>query len=131
MKRLLVLALALALGLTASACTDSTGPGDALAGNYSLQTVNGEHLPVTFCDAGSCYDILSAEITLYSNGTYQSINRYSDGNETASGNWVLSGNNLTLIDDFDGFQSAATVSGNQLTFFVNSAAGSYTAVYSR
>ena len=129
MKRLLVLVLSLAL--TAAACTDSTGPGDSLAGTYQLESVNGASLPVTICGQGPCYDILSADITLFSNGRYQSTNRYRDGTESADGTWLLSGNNLALIDSFDGYESYATVSGRRLTFSVPSGNGFYTAVYSR
>lgn len=131
MKRLLVLALSLAIGLTATACTDSTGPSDSLAGTYQLESVNGSPLPVTICGAGPCYDVLSADITLFSNGSYQSTNRYSDGIERADGTWLLSGNNLVLVDSFDGYESFATVSGRRLTFSVPSGNGFYTAVYSR
>jgi hypothetical protein len=130
MKRLLVTLFAFALLGTATACSDSTGPGSSLAGTYSLQTVNGQSLPVTLCSGGFCYDVLSAEIHLDSNGNYSSISRYSDGNETASGYWTLSGSQLTLVDDFDGYQSYATISGNQLVFS-NLGGTSTTAVYTR
>jgi hypothetical protein len=131
MKRLLVAALlALAVLGTATACTDSTGPGSSLAGTYHLRSVNGSSLPVTLCDNSSCYDVLSAEIDLDANGNYQSINRYSDGTETSNGYWQLSGRDLTLVDNFDGFQSYATISGDDLVF-TNLGGSSLTAVYSR
>ena len=40
MKRLLVLALSMALGLTGTACTDSTGPGASLAGTFGLERLD-------------------------------------------------------------------------------------------
>jgi hypothetical protein len=129
-KRLLNLALFAALATAAVSCSDSTGPGDSLAGTYSLRAINGSSLPVTLCGSNTCYDVLSAEVSLDANGNYQSITRYSDGNETATGYWSLSGNQLTLVDNYDGYQSFATVSGNQLVF-TNLGETSMTAVYER
>ncbi len=131
MKRLFVAVLAFTLLGTASACTDATGPGGALAGTYSLRTVNGAQLPVTLCGTGSCYDVLSAEITLDANGNYQEINRYSDGTDYGTGYWTLSGSQLTLVNDAGG-STYATVSGNSLLFpdlFTGS--NTISAVYSR
>ena len=132
MKRLFVAVLAFTLMGTASACTDTTGPGGALAGTYSLRTVNGAQLPVTLCSTGFCYDVLSAEITLDANGNYQEISRYSDGNDSSTGYWTLSGSQLTLTDDGSGTATYATVSGNSL-IFPNLFTGSSTisAVYTR
>ena len=130
MKRLLGLALFAVLATGAVSCSDSTGPGDALAGTYSLRSVNNTALPVRICDV-SCYDVLSGEILLESNGRYSSITRYSDGNEPADGTWSLTGNTLTLTDSFDGFQTFATVSGDQLILSIPTSGGSLTAVYSR
>jgi len=130
MKRLLRLAICLALATTAMSCSDSTGPGSSLAGTYNLRSVNGSTPPVTLCDNTSCYDILSAQIFLDANGNYQSVNRYSDGTETSDGTWQLSGSDLTLIDNSDGYRSYAYISGNDLVFD-NLGGSSLTAVYSR
>ena len=131
MKRLLRLAICFALATTAVSCSDSTGPGASLAGTYNLRSLNGSSLPVTLCDLnGACYDVLSAQIFLDANGNYESVNRYSDGTETSDGYWQLSGRDLTLVDNFDGFRSFATVSGNDLVFD-NLGGASITAVYSR
>ena len=131
MKRLLVLALFLVMGVAATSCTDSTNPSDSLAGTYSLRSVNGSSLPVTICPQSSpCYQVLSAEISLDTYGNYQSISRYSDGNESATGTWSLSGNQLTLIDSFDGYASTATVSGSSLAF-TNLSGSTYSAVYTK
>jgi hypothetical protein len=114
MKRLLVLALSLVLGLTATACGDSTGPGAALAGTYHLQFVDGQRLPVRLCDATGCDDLLADEITLDANGSYQSTSHFSSGDVFDAGNWSLSGRDLTLIAN-DGFTSYGTISGNTIT----------------
>ena len=130
MKRLLSLAICFALATTAVSCSDSTGPGSSLAGNYNLRSLNGSSLPVTLCDNSGCYDVLSAQIYLDANGNYESVNRYSDGTETSDGYWQLSGNTLTLVDGVDGYRSYATISGNDLVFN-NLGGSSLTAVYSR
>jgi hypothetical protein len=130
MKRLLVAVLALTLLGTASACNDSTGPGSSLAGTYSLRTVNGQQVPVTLCGNGYCYDVISAEINLDANGNYSSTSRYSDGTESATGYWQLTGSNLVLVDNYDGFRSYATFSGNDLVF-TDLGGTAMTAVYRR
>jgi hypothetical protein len=130
-KRLFSLALFAALATTVVSCSDSTSPSASLAGTYSLRTVNGSSLPVTLCcDAfGAPYQLLSAEISLDANGNYSSVDRYSDGTQTATGYWTLSGDQLTLVANA-GFQTFATVSGNQLVL-TNVGGTSMTAVYQR
>ena len=126
MKRLLVLALSLALGITATACTDATGPGGALAGNYSLLTVNGVAPPYAVENSATLYsEVVQATIVLEANGNYTGVTRFRDTypgqqpvlvDETTIGYWTLSGNQLALTEQ--GFPNApnyGTVSGNRIT----------------
>ncbi len=126
MKRLLVLALSLALGLTATACSDSTGPGASLAGTYSLQTINGQPLPVVVENSASLYsEVVLAQLTINANGSYNSLTRYRDTypgqspvlvDETFTGYWTLSGDQIVLTED--GYPNAPTygqVSNNRIT----------------
>ena len=127
MKRLLVLALSIALGLTATACTDSTGPGASLAGTYTLQSVNGsrsaggggpEH-PVTS-------EVVPGRSCWTRTGNYQGTTRYRDtysgaqpvlSDDVITGYWTLSGNQiaLTRIATIRMIPTSATVSGNTIT----------------
>ena len=136
MKRLLVLAL-LALGLTA-ACSDSTGPGDAVAGTYTLQTINGFPLPVLVDDSGDPdSELISEQIMLNSDGSYHGVTRYRDTyfgqapqivDEPFNGFWTLSGNQIALTESgFPNDPLYGTISNNQLTLSVFGV----TAVYSR
>lgn len=127
MKRLLVLALALALGVTATACSDSTSPGASIAGTYSLQTINGQPLPVVVNSSGSPYsEVLSSQISLDANGNYNSLTRYRDTypgglpnlvDVSATGYWTLSGSQITLTEiGYPNDPSYGTISGNRITF---------------
>jgi hypothetical protein len=125
-KRLLVLALSLALGFTATACSDSTSPGASLAGTYSLQTINGQSLPFVVENSASLYsEVVLSQITLHSNGSYSSVTRYRDTypgqqpvlvDETATGYWTLTGNQIALTEDgYPNDPSYGTISDNRLT----------------
>ena len=127
MKHLLALALALALGVTATACSDSTSPGASIAGTYSLQTINGQPLPVVVNSSGSPYsEVLSSQISLGVDGDYNSLTRYRDtypGGQPnlvdvrATGFWTLSGSQITLTEiGYPNDPSYGTISGNRITF---------------
>jgi hypothetical protein len=142
MKRLLVLALTLAFGLGATSCSDSTGPGSAVAGVYTLRNVNGITPPVTiYQDATFRVDVLAGEIVLDANGNYQGTTRYQEFdrgiaqqpyNETIVGYWTLSGNQIALTDrDYPNDPYIGTIDGNTITLSDFGAGGTYTEVYSR
>jgi hypothetical protein len=127
MRRLLVLATALATTLTVAGCnSDSTAPGASLAGTYTLQTVNGLPLPVTVSRTGPySKDVVAGQIVLDANGNYTGVTTYSEYNngtfigqytDRITGYWTLSGSQLTLVDASGASGPYnATVSGNQLT----------------
>jgi hypothetical protein len=73
MRRLAMFALA---GTLAACSLDSTGPNGSVAGTYRLRTINGQTLPYTF---SSGLRLTSDELTLYRDGTYEDVSRYSDG----------------------------------------------------
>jgi hypothetical protein len=125
MKRLLVLALTLAFGLGTTSCTDSTGPGSAIAGTYSLRAVNGVTPPIVIEQSvGYRLEVLAGEIVLDANGNYQGTTRYreTDGSfqdvydDAIYGYWTLSGNQIALTDSRDPNNPyIGTVSGNTIT----------------
>ena len=142
MKRLLALALSLAFGLTATACTDSTGPGTSLAGTYTLRTVNGTTPPVqVYQDASVRSEVVLGQIELDAAGNYQGITRYRDTytgqqpvlvDETIIGYWTLSGNQIALTDrDFPNDPYIGTVSGGTITLTDYSTGTGFTLVYSK
>lgn len=126
MKRLPVLALSLALGFTATACSDSTGPGDSLSGTYSLQSINGAPLPVVVENSSQLYsEVILAQIVLNAEGSYSSLTRYRDTypqqqpilvDERFTGFWTLSGNQITLTETgFPNDPTYGTISNNRIT----------------
>jgi hypothetical protein len=139
MKRLLVLAMALATTLTAASCSDSTGPAGSLAGTYSLSSINGVTPPVIVSggpSTGFTEEVIGGSIVLDTQGNYTGTIRYRDTytnqqptvfDDTIYGYWTLSGSQLTLTDSATGIQYFGTVSGNTIT--LNN--GGYTEMYSK
>ena len=122
MRRLLMFALA----STLAACSlDSTGPNGSVAGNYSLRTINGQSLPYTFSGG---LRLMSDDLTLMSDGTYQDVSRYDDGTsfvdegDYESYNGAITFYSSTTRDTFQG-----SVSGDVLTQVLNN----YTQVFER
>ena len=125
MRRLLVLAMALTTTLTAAGCSDTTGPAGSLAGTYSLRSVDGSPLPVTYFYAGYTDEIVAGRIDLDAQGNYVGTTTYrrtyTSGqapiqfDDTIIGYWTLSGNQLTLVDTQSGAQYFGTVSGSTIT----------------
>ena len=114
MRRILVLLTALAL----SACAmDATSPSGSVEGSYTLRSINGSALPYRF---NTGLTLTSEVLTLYRDGTYQDVSRYSDGT-TGSDDGHYSNFNGSL--QFDSNRSSLTyrgsVSGNVLTEIVN------------
>ena len=142
MKRLLSLAMFFALATAAVSCTDSTGPGDSLAGTYTLRTVNGATPPVlVYQDASVRSEVVSAQIVLDAAGNYQGTTRYRDTytgqqpqlvDDVIIGYWTLSGNQLQLTDrDFPNDPYLATVSGGTITLSDFTTSSGYVLVYSK
>jgi hypothetical protein len=111
-KRLLSFALILATTFTAAGCSDtSTGPAGSLTGTYTLRAISGQLVPASlyYNSASDHIEILSSQITLYSDGTYADATRVQDTqngftqtyDDNTQGNWLLSGSQLTLADRND------------------------------
>ncbi len=143
MKRILMLAVAAALSVGASACQDTTSPGAALSGTYTLRTINNVAPPVILsADPTGTTEVLGGQIQINTDGTFTDVVTYRDTppggspgapyNDTIYGSWSLSGNTLQFNDANDYTNTyQATVSGNQL-LFTNYAGGTYyTTVYSK
>jgi hypothetical protein len=140
-KRLLVLALTLAFGLGATSCSDSTGPGSAIAGSYRLRSVNGVTPPILiYQDALLRVEVLDGEILLDANGNYQGTTRYRETeggfqdvyDDTIVGYWTLSGNQIALTDmRYPNDPYVGTVSGNTITLIDSGPGGTFTEIYTR
>ena len=136
MKRILMLAFAVALSMSVGACQDSTSPSAVLSGTYTLRTVNGEIPPVAV-DANT--DIVGGYIRIDRNGTFTDVITYRDvssgltSDDTIDGTWALSGNTIAFTDVEDPYNPYyATVSNGQLVFYNNDGfGGSYTVVYEK
>lgn len=136
MKRLLVAALSLALAGTAIACTDTTGPGASLAGTYTLRTVNNRTPPVTLCDSFGCFAVLGGQLQLDANGNFISTLQLQDQGfpartQTTAGYWVLSGNQISLVDDVDRITLNGTVTNGTVTIIDTTTGVAVPMVYTR
>jgi hypothetical protein len=116
------------VALAACGGDGGTGPSAAIAGNYSMQTLNGGSLPfVLYEEPGYSISVLSGQISLTSSGTYTetvTVKFIVDGDvETlpgvCTGTYQRSGNNVTLIetetDDCGGTYTARWDGRNALT----------------
>jgi hypothetical protein len=124
---MLVLALSLALGFTATACSDSTSPGASIAGTYTLQSIGNSPLPVYINTSGNpSTEVVSEQIVLNADGSYSGVTRYRDtysGQQSVlsdspfTGYWTLSGNQIALTET--GFSPTyGTITNNQLVLSV-------------
>jgi hypothetical protein len=98
----LVMGLVLA---SAAACTDSTGPGAAISGTFTLSTVGGQGLPVTLQQSGTTRTELTAgSFTFNADHTFSNTltTRTTTGGTPASqtttdgGTYATSGDRVTL-----------------------------------
>jgi hypothetical protein len=132
-KRLLSLALFAALATTAISCSDSTGPGTAVAGTYTLRSIGGVNPPVTL---GS-FQVLGGQILLDANGNYTGITtlRQNGGaqfDERIDGYWTVSGNQISLTDQTDpNFPYVGTITNTTITILAFNSASGYDEVYSK
>jgi len=131
MRRLMLLALPLALAACGGSDNSSTGPTLAsVAGTWNLSTVNGAPLPYTISNNGGLKtEVLSAVTIVTANGTFnevQQIRTTFNGQATVtslptSGTFSLSGTLVTL-----NITGSGTLSGtltNSTTFAVTDPTG--------
>jgi hypothetical protein len=132
-KRLLSLALFAVLATGTVSCTDSTGPGSAIAGTYTLRTVGGTQVPVQL----SGYQVIAGQIYLDANGDYTGITTIRQGGGTQfddriDGYWSVSGDQINLYDQTDpDFPYVGTISNNTITILAFNSGSGYDEVYSR
>ena len=135
MKRILMLAFAAALTMSASACQDTTNPSSVLSGTYTLRTIDDQVPPVSI-DATT--QITGGYIIIDRDGSFTDVISYRDvssgisTDDTINGTWALSGNTIEFTDVRDPYNPYyATVSNGEL-HFTNYASGyTYTTVYSK
>jgi hypothetical protein len=132
-KRLLSLALLTVLATGAVSCTDSTGPGSAVAGTYTLRTVGGVQPPVQL----SGYQVLGGQIVLDASGNFSSVTTERDSFGTQNsyrmdGYWTLSGNQIALYDQTNpNFPYVGTIDNNTIVIYANNSGSGYDEVYSK
>jgi hypothetical protein len=132
-KRLLSLALFAVLATGAVSCADSTGPGSAIAGTYTLRTVGGVQPPVQL----SAYRVIGAQIVLDAAGNFTGLTTEQDNFGTQSnyridGYWSVTGNQIYLYDQTQpNFPFIGTISGNTITIAANNSGSGYDEVYTK
>jgi hypothetical protein len=115
MRRIALVALA----VTMAGCSslDSTSPRGSVEGTYSLMRLNGELLPYTFSNG---LTLISDDLTLYRDGTYVDVSRYSTGNSLSSQGFFTNINgSLSFQPTPTGQPYQGSVSGTVLTEIVN------------
>jgi hypothetical protein len=131
MHRRTAIAIIAAVCLSACGGGDSgTGPttGTAVAGSYSLKTVNGSPLPYTIIAQGtSKLEITADVITLTANGSssgsvsqLSTLRNTQNGQATTStqtdaGTYTLNGSAISIKWSSDGSISTGSLSGNSMT----------------
>jgi hypothetical protein len=132
-KRLLSLVLLTVLATGAVSCADSTGPGSAVAGTYTLRTVGGVQPPVQL----SGYQVLGSQIVLDASGNFSSVTTERDNFGTQNsyrmdGYWTVSGNQIALYDQADpNFPYVGTIDNNTIVIYANNSGSGYDEVYSK
>ena len=122
MRRLVMFALA---GTLAACSLDSTGPNGSVSGNYTLRRINGQSLPYTFSGG---LRLMSDDLTLMSDGTYQDVSRYDDGTSFVDDGDYTNNNGALTFYSSTGETYQGSVSGNILTQVINN---NFTQVFER
>ncbi|MEO8562435.1 MAG: hypothetical protein ABI601_10195 [bacterium] len=115
MRRIALVALAVLM--VGCSSLDATSPFGSVDGTYSLTRLNGQTLPYTFSNG---LTLLSDDLTLYRDGTYMDISRYSTGNSrTEQGYYTNNGGSLYFQPNSSGAAYQGSVSGTVLTEIVS------------
>lgn len=119
-SRLLALASA-ALLLTACGGSDSNAPDNSHVGQYALQSVDGETLPIIiYEDATTLVTLTEGSMTLNANGTFLQSAKSTlvqngvprgPGFETCSGTYRKNGNSVTFTSPGSVECAAGTITG--------------------
>lgn len=118
MRRIALAALALSM-TTMAACSslDATSPNGSIEGTYSLVRLNGQVLPYTF---SSGLTLVSDDLTLYRDGTYADVSRYSTGSSrTEQGYYTNTNGSLYFEPNTSGSPYQGSISGNVLTEIIS------------
>ena len=122
LRRLVMLALACT---TMVACSvDSTGPNGSVAGTYTLRRINGQNLPYTL---PSGRQLVSDQLTLYRDGTYEDVSQYSNASSTFDEGDYTNENGAVTFYSTSGDTYQGSVSGSVLTQILTN----YTQVFER
>ena len=113
MRRLAMFALA---GTLAACNLDSTGPNGSVEGTYQLRTINGQNLPYTF---SSGLRLVSDDLTLFGDGTYEDVSRYNDGSTDVDEGDYTNYNGAITFYSTTGFVYQGSVSRDVLTTVLN------------
>jgi hypothetical protein len=122
MRRLVMLALASTM--LASCSSDSTGPNGSVTGTYTLRTIDGQPLPYTFSGG---LRLMSDELTLMSDGSYEDVSRYSDGTSFVDEGDYTNYNGAVTFYSTSGDTYQGSISRDVLTQVLNG----YTQVFQR
>ena len=122
MRRLVMLALASTM--LASCSSDSTGPNGSVTGTYTLRTIDGQPLPYTFSGG---LRLMSDELTLMTDGTYEDVSRYSDGTSFVDEGDYTNYNGAVTFYSTSGDTYQGSISRDVLTQVLNG----YTQVFQR
>jgi hypothetical protein len=125
MRRSAIVFTALAIGVAACNDANPAGPTANVAGLYSLRSINGTSLPITFSNGRT---LTSDVLTLNADGTFSDDAQFSDGSVEVEQGFYTNNNGAIDFTDMDtGQRFSASVSGTVLTEFV----GGLTEVYQR
>ena len=117
MRRIAIVCTALAIGLAGCNDSNSVGPTANVAGLYSLQSINGTGLPVTFSSGRT---LMSDVLTLNADGTFSDDAQFSDGTVEVEQGFYTNNNGAIDFTDMDtGQRFSASISGTILTEFVS------------
>jgi len=118
--RPVALTVALAVSLL-TGCGDATGP-EAIAGNYTLRSINGQDLPFLIIQVlADKIEITAGSVRINSDNTYSASvtvtitegGTTTSETETSTGTYTLNGTSITFTEVGDTFTGSIT--GNTLT----------------
>ena len=116
MRRIALAALAIGMTTMAGCSSDATSPSGSVEGTYSLIRLNGQTLPYSF---SSGLTLTSDDLTLYRDGTFTDVSRYSSGNTHTQQGYYTDTNGSLYFEPSSDAPYQGSVSGTVLTEIVN------------